>query len=146
MQLFVYQVKNKRYNSRLGFDEIIEDGKTSASKWNLIPFSLLKYHIKMISSLLMYKSVLLMSHQQFLSVYDLRYNKWVHSIDFGKGKQVQRIILMQGEKIMVGLNDATWTTLVEEFPDDANDMTMKMEYPPKKEFGEDVKIEKIVTD
>jgi len=94
----------------------------------------------------MYKSVLLMSHQQFLSVYDLRYNKWVHSIDFGKDKEVQRIILMPGEKIMVGLSDATWATLVEAYPDDPNDMTMKLDHPPEKKFGENSKIEKIVTD
>ena len=72
-----FLIKNKRFNSRFGFDEMIKLGKAKESKWAMVPFSIVKTHIKMISSLLMYKSVLLLSHQQYLSIYDLRYKSWV---------------------------------------------------------------------
>lgn len=94
-------------------------------KWAMVPFSIIKTHIKLISSLLMYKSVLLLSHQQFISVYDLRYYKWVQTIDFTK--DVQRIILTTGDKIMVGLNDASWLNMIEMDSASGVDMSFKID-------------------
>ena len=60
---YAYTIKNKRFNSRFGFDEMVKLGVIKPEKWAMVPFSIIKTHIKLISSLLMYKSVLLLSHQ-----------------------------------------------------------------------------------
>ena len=112
----------------------------------MVPFSIVKTHIKMISSLLMYKSVLLLSHQQYLSIYDLRYKSWVQTLDMGEGKEIVRLIITSNEKILVGLSDTTWIGLTEHNSADGATMTFEKDPEPHSFFGQKAKIEKLVTE
>jgi hypothetical protein len=72
-----YKIRLKRDNKRLGFDVIESLGEYKAKKWEMIQYSIVRAHIRLITDILMLNSSFFVAHSNIISVYNLREEKWV---------------------------------------------------------------------
>jgi hypothetical protein len=59
---------------------MISLGKFDPVKWHMIGLSIIKSHVRLVSSILMTEASFLISFSNIVSIYDLRLNKWVQNI------------------------------------------------------------------
>ena len=77
-----YKIKNKRLNERLGFDIIKYLGPFKEKSWYMIKFSIVKTHIRLMTSMLIHNSSFFVTHSTYLSIYNLREEKWTQNLKF----------------------------------------------------------------
>ena len=77
-----YKIKNKILNERFGFDIIKYLGPFKEKSWYMIKFSIVKTHIRLMTSMLLYNSSFFVTHSTFLSIYNLREEKWTQNLKF----------------------------------------------------------------
>lgn len=75
-------------------------------KWFMIPFSIVKSHIKLVTSMMMMSASFFVSHSNIVSIFDLRNNKWIQNLKFDH--DIIKIVKTYYNTVRVCLSNATF--------------------------------------
>lgn len=59
-------------------------GEFINEKWDLIKLSIIKNHVKIVTSMIMQDASFIISQSNVISIYDLRLNRWIQNIEVSK--------------------------------------------------------------
>jgi hypothetical protein len=81
-ELRVFKIDNWDAGARVSFKESKDAGPLKARRWQMLGLDAIKYHIRLFNSMTLGRRSFLVSHSNFVSIYDLIKNEWVQHIEF----------------------------------------------------------------
>jgi len=98
-QCRVYKINSKDTNARVSFEASIDAGPLKPRRWDLLNLDCIKNHARLFNSLILGRRSFLVSHTNFVSIYDLIRNDWVKHMEFdGKVRFLLRDYEVEGSR------------------------------------------------
>jgi hypothetical protein len=91
----------------VSFEAALDAGPLKPRRWDLLPLDSVKHHVRVFNSMILGRRSFLVSHSNFVSIYDLIKNEWVKHMEFeGKVRFLLRDYEVSGSrKVFVVLDN-----------------------------------------